>query len=62
VLKSFEPQGISNQTKKDWHHDEAPQPPHILFNLQRTTVTLYTLLRSGHARNFKLVAVGMVMG
>ena len=35
VLKSFEPQGISNQTKKDWHHDEPPQPPHIRFNLQR---------------------------
>ncbi len=35
MLKRFEPQGISNQAEKDWHHDEAPQPPHILFNLQR---------------------------
>ena len=27
-----------------------------------TTVTLYVLLRSGHARDFDLVSIGMVMG
>ncbi len=33
ALQGVEPHGIPNQAKQDRHHDEPPQPPYILLNL-----------------------------
>ena len=36
LTQGLEPHGIANETEKDGHHDETPQPAHMLLYLQHT--------------------------
>ena len=40
LLKSVEPHGIPNEAKQNRHHDEAPQPAHVLLYLRQAKFTL----------------------